>query len=111
MTKKVKQFFNLKDKNPHPSCVIYEGVSYVGETRRNTEVRWSEHTDIKKDSELAKHLKQNTNHCFTWKILMSASIKVRPRKNLEASIIALMRPTLNEQIESKKLKLFRNGVT
>ena len=40
ITKKVKQLFKLKSKNPHPSCVIYEGVcvceqTYIGETRRN----------------------------------------------------------------------------
>ena len=33
------------------------------------------------------------------------------RKILEASEIALKRPRLNEQIESKKLLLFRKGVT
>ena len=48
ITKKVKQRFKLKSKNPHPSCVIYEGVcvceqTYIGETRRNVEVRWEEH--------------------------------------------------------------------
>ena len=116
ITKKVKQLFKLKDRNPHPSCVIYEGVcscgtSYIGETKRNVEVRWSEHNDIRKDSEPAKHLKDNINHFFTWNILMPASIKTRLRKNLEASIIAFKRPHLNEQLEFKKLMLFRNGVT
>ena len=42
---------------------------------------------------------------------MPASVKARLRKNLEASIIAFMRPHLNEQLEFKKLMLFRNGVT
>ena len=44
ITKKVKQLFKLKSRNPHPSCVIYEGVcscqeSYIGETVRNVEIR------------------------------------------------------------------------
>ena len=43
ITKKVKQLFKLKSRNPHPSCVIYEGVcscqeSYIGETVRNIEI-------------------------------------------------------------------------
>ena len=43
ITKKVKQLFKLKSKNPHPSCVIYEEVCvceqiYIGETRRNVEL-------------------------------------------------------------------------
>ena len=40
ITKKIEQLFKLKSNNPHPSCVIYEGVcvckqTYIGETRRN----------------------------------------------------------------------------
>ena len=41
---------------------------------------------------------------------MAAPINDRARKNLEASFIALSRPSLNEQIDSKKLILLRNGV-
>ena len=44
-TEKVKQLFRLKGRNPHPSCVIYEGVyscqeSYIAETVRNAEITW-----------------------------------------------------------------------
>ena len=38
-------------------------------------------------------------------------IVIRQRKNLEASIIAVKRPKLNDQVESRKVLLFRNGVT
>ena len=43
ITKKVKQLFKLKSRDPYPSCVIYEGVcscqeSYIGETVRNIEI-------------------------------------------------------------------------
>ena len=43
-TKKVKSLFKLKDKNPYPACVIYEGEcscssKYIGETHRNARVR------------------------------------------------------------------------
>ena len=30
-TKKVKQLFGTKDKNPHPACKIYEGICSCGE--------------------------------------------------------------------------------
>ena len=56
ITKKVKQLFQFKSKNLHPSCVIYESVcccqeSYIGESVRNVEIRWQEHEDIQKGSE------------------------------------------------------------
>ena len=41
---------------------------------------------------------------------MAAPINDRMRKNLEVSFVALSRSSLNEQIDSKKLLLFRNGV-
>ena len=48
---------------------------------------------------------------FQWKVLMSAPMNNRKRKILEAFFIAVKRPTLNEQKDSKKLTLFRNNVT
>ena len=113
ITKKVKQLFKLKSRNPHPSCVIYEGVcscqeSYIGETVRNVEIRWQEHEDTQKDLDPAKHLKKNPTHSFTSKVLLPASSIRRIRQNVEASMIALKRPSLNERAESKKLLLFRN---
>ena len=44
VTKKVKSLFQLKDRNPYPSCTIYKGIcscgdNYVGETSRNTTTR------------------------------------------------------------------------
>ena len=68
---------------------------------RRNETRWEEHENTSKDSEPAKHLQENLSHKFFLPI----------RKILEASEIALKGPSLNEQIESKKLLLFRNGVT
>ena len=46
LAKKVKSLFPLKDCNLHPSCKIYKGVcscgeTYIGETIRNVEERWS----------------------------------------------------------------------
>ena len=115
ITKKVKQLFKLKSRNTHPSCVIYEGVcscqeSYIGETVRNVEIRWKEYEDTQKDSEPAKHLKNNPTHSFIWNVLLPVSSIRRIRQNMEASMIALKRPSLNERFESKKFFSFRNGV-
>ena len=72
-TKKVKSLLKLKSRNPHPSCKIYIGEclcgeSYIGETARNVDVRWSENNSLKGNSEPAKHLERNdNNHLFNWK--------------------------------------------
>ena len=96
--------------------MIYEGEcscqeSCIGETVRNVEIRWQKHEDTQKDPEPAKHLKNNPTHSFTWKVLLPVSSIRRIRQNLKASIIAPKRPSLNERVVSKKLLLFRNGVT
>ena len=67
--------------------------------------------DPKGKSEPAIHRQQNPYHSFSWSVLMSASQNTRIRKNLEASIVAHCKPKLNNQLESKKLALFRHGVT
>ena len=85
--------------------------NFIGKTKRNVEIRWKEHSEINKISEPSRHLKSNPTHVFTWKVLLNTPINDRVRKNLEASFIALSRPSLNEQIDTKKLLLFRNGVT
>ena len=86
-------------------------MEYIGETKRNVEVRWGEHNNPQGKSEPSKHLYNFTTHSFTWSVLMSASKNVRIRKNLEASEVALSKPELNNQVDSKKLTLFRYGVT
>ena len=94
ITKKVKQLFKLKSRNLHPSCVIQEGVCscqepQIGETVRNVEIWWQEHEDTQKDSELAKHLKNNPIHLFSWKVPFPALSNRRIGQNMEASIIPL----------------------
>ena len=96
--------------------MIYEDIcscqdSYIGVTVRNVEIRWQEPEGTPKDSEPAKYLKNNPTHSFTWKVLLPTSSMRHIRQNMEASIITLKWPSLNEQVESKKFLLFRNGVT
>ena len=121
--------FRLNSKNPHPASVIYEGIctckkNNIGDTKRNVEILWEEYWDTNNISQPSRHSKsnptqsnafqriqRNPTHTFTWKVLMAALINDRVRKNLEASFISLSRPSLNEEIDSKKLLLFRNRVT
>ena len=112
----MRNLFRLKNNKLHPACAIYEGVStckekYIGETKRNVEIPWIEHSGINKISEPSRHLKSHSAHAFTRKVLMTVSINDRARKNLGASFIVLSRLTLNEQIDSKKLLLFPDGFT
>ena len=116
ITKKMKQLFKLKSRNPHRACVIYEAVcvfkqKYIGETRRNVELGWEEHENISKDCEPSKRLKDNLSHKFSWKILFTVPKIKRIRKILEASAIALKILSLNKQTGSKKAMLYCSGVT
>ena len=69
LTKEVKSLFPLKDCNLHLSCKIYKGIcscgeTYIGETIRNVEERWSEHNFADNKSEPAKHLADKHKHLF-----------------------------------------------
>ena len=51
--------FKLNSKTLHLSCITYDGERtcqdlYIGETKRNVEIRLEEHQDTSKDSKLAK---------------------------------------------------------
>ena len=116
VTKKVKSLFSLKDRYDNPSCVIYKGTcycgeSYVGETDRNFLTRCDEHDTPSQKSEPAKHLYVQPLHKFSWEILASAPGLLRKRKILEDSYIAKLQPSLNDHKASSSLKLFRCGVT
>ena len=115
-TRNIQSLFPLKDKNNYKLCDIYKGdcscgSRYIGETKRNAEVRWNEHNNLTKSSEPSRHLRNNINHYFTWAVISNASKNAKTRKNLEASYIALWKPNLNEQKDFERLVLFRNGVT
>ena len=62
-TRKIQSLFNYKDKLHHQSCSC--GAGYIGETIRNTEISWKEHsTGRDKNSDCVKHLNNNFNHKF-----------------------------------------------
>ena len=106
-TKKVKQLFPLKEKNPYPSSKIYDEVcsfkeNYIRVTKQNVITRWNEHENPNKDSEPAKHLFQHLDHVFQWKVLKSASMNIRKRKNVEAFFTTVKHPNLKETRNSLK---------
>ena len=83
---------------------------YICETKRNVEVRWNEHNQLKAQNH------QNTFEATSTTILHDLSFQMlqknaKTKKNLEASYIALWKPNLNEQKDFERLVLFRNGVT
>ena len=49
--------------------------------------------------------KQSVRHSFNWSVLLSTLKNTRTRKNLEAFVIAKMKPSLIEQGESNVLNL------
>ena len=82
----VKQLLKLKNKNPHPSCVIYEGMRVCNETllvrpRRmlkldGTNMKILEKTRIN----TSKHLRSHTGHLFSWNTLLSVPTDDHVRK-------------------------------
>ena len=116
LTTKIRTLFPIKDKLTHHHHVIYKvecscKSTYVGETLRNSNIRWAEHESDKGSFEPAKHPIENPTHRFTWSILDRAPTNVRKRKILEAYHIKAQRPTLNDQLDIKSLILFRFGIT
>ena len=74
-TRKLKSLFPLKDRIKHKANIIYKGIcsckeSYIGETKRNAEIRWKEHcSNNDKKSEVAEHLLTNPGHTINWKVV------------------------------------------
>ena len=74
-------------------------------------MRWEDHLGINKISEPSNNLKTNSIDTFQQNYLQTVPSNGHVNKNLEASFVVLSKPSLNEQINSKKPVLFRNGVT
>ena len=70
-----------------------------------------EHNTPNNKSNPTKHLRDNIDHSFTWKVICNAHNRKLARKILEAYFIATMKPSLNDQIDSDLLHLFKNGIT
>ena len=108
--------FNLKDKTSYISFVVFErkcncGENYIGETGWNITVRWDEHCDKGKNSELAKHLYQFPEYRFNWKVFRKVPNKIRLRKIHKSYYLMCLGPTVNIQLELNSLTLFQNEVS
>ena len=70
-----------------------------------------EHNTPSVKSNPAKHLRDNIDHSFTWKVIFNAANRKLGRKVLEAYFITTMKPSLNDKNDSDLLHLFRYGIT
>ena len=106
-----------KEENvTHLSCAIYQGIcscgnNYISEPIRKAVTRIDEHEQPNGKSEPSKHLKNNPGHKFDWVILSRAPSYRLKRKILEAYFINQLNPSLNDQLDSEILTLFRHSVT
>ena len=85
--------------------------NYVAESVRNVVLRWIEHEDPNKQSEPAKPSKYFLDHQFNWKVLTRAREHTRKKKSLKLLLIKSINPSLNEQLDTDLLALFKNGAT
>ena len=74
-------------------------------------MRYDEHNESSKKSEPAAHLEKNIDHYFTRRILCNTTSNARIRSKIIVIFIAIIRPSLKEQINWDVLILFRNSVT
>ena len=116
ITRKLKTLFKFKGKCVHPACEIYYSVyccgqTYIGETIRNVETRWNEHTMPSNKSNPSKQLNSNITHHFSWSFICNVSVKKLTQKILKAYFIALLKLTPNDQAKSYLLHLLKNEIT
>ena len=71
----------------------------------------NEHNNPTEKTEPARYLSNNIGRLFAWEISMPAPKDKRTRKNLEVFFIAVQKPSLNEQVKSNVLHLFRSGTS
>ena len=112
----MKTLFKLKGPCIHPACKIYKGVCTCGETYiveifRNVGARWKEHNPPSDKSNPLKHINNHIDQICTWSIIYNAPTNKFKRNIIEAYFIAIMKVTLNDQLNSDLLHLFRNGIT
>ena len=95
---------------------IYNGVcicgqTYIGKAIRNGETRWKERNTPSDKSNPSKHINRHFDHVFTWSMICNAPTNKFKWKIIEPYFIATIKPTLNNQLDSDLLHLFRNGIT
>ena len=114
-TKKTKSLFRIKDKVNHLSCIIHKencsrGSKYLGEIFRHSRTRFSDHKKLSEMSELLKHVKNNTEFEFSWKVTLRGLSSCFHREILESYFIKQLNPSLNDQFNSEILMLSRHDV-
>ena len=87
------------------------GETYIEETSREVEARWKEENTPSDKLNPSKKINSHFDHIFTWSIICNAPTNKFKRKIIEACYIATNKPTLNDQLDSDLLHLFRNGIT
>ena len=116
LTSKIKSLSKTKDKVKHLSCVISQriyscGHNYIGEAIRNAVTRVDEYEQPNGKSEPSKHMKNNPGCRFDWMIISRAPLHHLKQKIFEAYFIKQLNPSLNDQLDSKIIILFRHDVT
>ena len=82
--------------------------SYIGETKCNAEIKWKEHfLNNDKKIKVPEHLLKNPGYVINWQVIRSAPHQRNKRKILEAKFKA----SLNNQLDIKITRLFRNSIT
>ena len=76
-------------------------MRHTCETIQEVGIQWNKHDGISKDSEPPKNLRENLNHKFKWD---------SHQKNLEASFITIIGPTLNNQLDTNLLMVSLGNV-
>ena len=118
-TTKLKNVFNFKDKGSHlmRNNVVYKlecscGANYIGETERNLYARMDEPTITKVTgsslSAVGQHLADNSDHTvhFENPVILGCSPHRYKLLIKEAIYIQEHQPSLNVQVEAKKLLVF-----
>ena len=84
--RKIQSIFKTKDKNTHPSELIYKGTCscgsvYIRETKRNLNTHTNEHKKPLNETEPARHLRLNKGqHSYSWNVVMTISVKEKSPK-------------------------------
>ena len=112
----MRTLFKLKEPCIHPACKFYKGVcicgeTYIRETIGNVETRWKEHNAPSIKLNPSKHFNSHLDLTFTRSIICNAPTNKFKRKIIEAYFIAIIKRTLNDQLDSDLLHLLRNGIT